>query len=67
MVFTSKMCETHLWKSDILSKDGGYRPTSLLEMSLFGRYFLHILLEYKLTTWFLHNWNIGWKWVKIGM
>ena len=28
MVFTSKMCEKHLWKSDILSKDAGHRHWS---------------------------------------
>ena len=41
MVFTSKMCEKHLWKSDILNKDAGYQPASLLKMSLFHRCFSH--------------------------
>ena len=31
MVFTSKMCEKHLWESDILSKDAGHGPASLLK------------------------------------
>ena len=39
MVFTSKMCEKHLRNSDILSKDAGHRPASLLKMLLFHRYF----------------------------
>ena len=30
LVFTSKMFEKHLWKSNILSKDVGHRPASLL-------------------------------------
>ena len=30
MVFTSKMCEKHLSKSDILSKDAGHRPVFLI-------------------------------------
>ena len=34
----------HLWKSDILSKDTGHRPASLLKMSLFHRCFSKILL-----------------------
>ena len=29
MVFTSKIFEKHLWKSDILSKDGGHRPAQV--------------------------------------
>ena len=44
MAFTSKMCEKHLWKSDILSKDAGHRPASLCKMSVFHRRFSHILL-----------------------
>ena len=52
----------HLWKSDILSKDAGHRPASLLKISLFHRCFLHILLV-KPNTWFFHKWNIGLKWV----
>ena len=39
MVFTSKMREKHLWRSDILRKDTGNRPASLLKMSLFHRSF----------------------------
>ena len=39
------MFEKHLWKSDILSKDAGHRPT----------------------TWFIHNWNIGWKCINIAL
>ena len=34
------MFEKHLWKSDILSKDAGHRPASLLKMSLFYCFFL---------------------------
>ena len=30
LVFTSKMFEKHLWKSDILSKDAGHRQVDLL-------------------------------------
>ena len=41
------MFEKHLWKSDILSKDAGHRPASLLKMSLFHRYFSNILLVKK--------------------
>ena len=42
MVFTSKMFEKRLWKSDFLSKDAGRRPASLLKMSLFHwRFFKH--------------------------
>ena len=44
MVFTSKMCKKHSWKSDILYKDTGHRPASLLKMSLFHRCFSQILL-----------------------
>ena len=44
LVFTSKMFEKHLWKSNILSKDAGHRPASLLKMSLFHRCFSNILL-----------------------
>ena len=44
MVFTSEMCEKHQWKSDILSKDAGHQPGSLLKISLFHRCFSHILL-----------------------
>ena len=47
MVFTNKMCEKQLWKSEILSKDAGHRPASLLKMSLFHRYFSNILLVKK--------------------
>ena len=32
--FTSKMFEKHLWKSDILSKDAGRWPASLLKKLL---------------------------------
>ena len=44
MVFISKICDKHLWKSDILSKDASHGPASLLKMSLFHRCFSHILL-----------------------
>ena len=33
--FIIKMFEKHLWKSDILSKDVGGWPASLLKMSVF--------------------------------
>ena len=36
MVFTSKMCEEHLWKSDILSKDAG-------EIAHFGKKSLKLI------------------------
>ena len=40
LVFTSKMFEKkHLWQSDILSKDAGHWPVSLLKRSLYHRYF----------------------------
>ena len=42
--FTTKMFEKHLWKSDILSKDSGHRPASLLKMPLFHRCFSNILV-----------------------
>ena len=35
------MFEKHLRKSDILSKDGGYRPASLLKRSLSQVFFKH--------------------------
>ena len=63
LVFTSKMFEKHLWKSDILRKDAGRWPASFLKMSFFHRCFSNILLV-KVTTWFIRKWNIGWKWVK---
>ena len=44
MVFTSKMFEKHLWKSDILIKDADHRPASLLKMALFHRCFSNLLL-----------------------
>ena len=53
----------HLLKSDILSKNAGHRPASLLKMSLFHWCFSNILL--KPTTWFLRNSNIGGKWVNM--
>ena len=31
LVFTSKMFEKYLWKSDILINDAGQRPASLLK------------------------------------
>ena len=39
------MFETHLWKSDILSKDVGHRPASLIKMALFHRCFPNIVFE----------------------
>ena len=44
LVFTTKMSEKRLWKSDILSKDAGRWPTSLLKMSFFHRCFSNILV-----------------------
>ena len=38
------MFEKHKWKSDILGKDAGHRPESLLKMSLCHRCFSNILL-----------------------
>ena len=38
------MFEKHVRKSDILSKDAGHRPASLLKMSFFYRCFSNILL-----------------------
>ena len=35
------MCEQHLWKSDILSKDPGHRPASLLDVTLPQVFFRH--------------------------
>ena len=64
MGVTGKMCEKHLWKSDILSKD------VVLKMSFFRRRFSHILLVktifkiFKIYRFF-HKWNIDWKWVDI--
>ena len=43
--FSRKMFEKYLWKRDILSKDSGHRPASLLKMSLFYRSFSNILLR----------------------
>ena len=34
------MFEKHPWKSDILRKDAGHRPASLLKMSLFHKCFV---------------------------
>ena len=42
MVFTSTS-KKHLWKSDILNKDPGHQPTSLLKMLLFHGCFPYIL------------------------
>ena len=65
MVFSSKLFEKHLWESDILSKGAGSWPGSLLKMSLFHRrFFKHFASKNQLPTWFLHKWDIGWKWVK---
>ena len=61
LVFTSKMFGKHLSKSDILSKVAGPWPASLLEISLFHRFFSNILL---LKTNYIRNWNIARKWVK---
>ena len=54
------MFEKDLWKSDILSKDAGRWPASLLKMSLFHRCFSNILLV-KTNYWFLNKWDIGRK------
>ena len=57
LVFISKMFEKQLWKSDILSKDGGHRPASLLKISLFQRCFSNILLvktNYLVSRWVEH-------------
>ena len=43
VVFTGKMFEKHLLKSDILSKDAGRWPTPLVKMSFFHRCFSKIL------------------------
>ena len=45
LVFTSKMFEKHLWKSDILSENEGHWPASLLKMSLFHGCFSNIFLK----------------------
>ena len=42
--FYYQMFEKHLWKGDILSKDAGHRPVSLLKMSLFHGCFSIILV-----------------------
>ena len=47
LVFTSKIFEKQLWKSEILTTDVGQRPASLLKMSLFHRCFSNILLVKK--------------------
>ena len=39
--FLAKICEKHLWKIKILSKDAGHRPASLLKMSPFYMFFKH--------------------------
>ena len=56
LVFISKMFQKHMWNSNILSKDAGQWPSdilkkdvsrwpaSLLKISLFHRYFSHVLL-----------------------
>ena len=44
MVFTSKMCEKLMWKSDILSKGASRWPTSLLKIFLCRMCFSYILL-----------------------
>ena len=62
-VFTSKMFEKHLWKSDI--KDAGHRPACLLKMLLFHRCFSKILLVNRLPGFYMsrilvENWLINW-------
>ena len=59
MIFTSKMFEKHLWESDILRKDAGQSPASLLKMSLFYMCFSNILLvktNYLVST-SVENWS----------
>ena len=58
------MFEKHLWKSDILSKDPGHRPKSLLKMSLFHRCFSNILLvkTNHLVYPYVEHWSeMGWS------
>ena len=68
MVFTNKMCEKHLWKNKILSKDAGHRPASLLKMSLFhwcfsnknqlpGFYITGTLIKNELKFLQMFDWN----------
>ena len=64
LIFTSKRFGKHLWKSGILYKDAGRWPASLIKMPFFHRCFSNVLLV-KTTTWFIHKWNIGRKWVKV--
>ena len=57
------MFEKHLWKSDILSKDAGHRPASLLKMSFFHSCFSNILLvktNYLVSTEVEHWSKMGW-------
>ena len=49
------MREKNLWKSSMLCKVAGHRPTTLSKVLLLYRYFSHILLSY------LHDWIIGLK------
>ena len=48
------MHETHLWKSNIISKDAGPWPTSSVKVQLLHWCFSHILVA---------HWNISLKWV----
>ena len=71
-LFLVKFVKKDLRKSDILSKDVGQWPASLikmistnwhaslLKMPLYQRYFLaHFASENQLTIWILYAWNIG--------
>ena len=49
------MREKNLWKSSMLCKVAGHRPTTLSKVLLLYKYFSHILLSY------LHDWIIGLK------
>ena len=58
MVFTCKLFEKHLWKSDSLSKDEDHRLASLLKLSLFHRCFSNNMLvktNYLVST-FVEHW-----------
>ena len=50
-----KTCEKYLWISNILSEDASHWPTSLLEISMYHKYFHIVLVQ---INWFFREWSI---------
>ena len=65
LIFIERYFQTgkHLCKSDILNKDAGHWPVSLLKMSLCHRYFLAYFARKTnyLVSSSVEYWNIAWK------